>query len=565
MYLVFQLLASLSLISSGLSKCYDPSPAFPVPLWTSGQDSLRPAFESIDTAIQSLIGDSKYDASSYSIELTSNTDTLWSAFHTAKKQSAERPGVKHVDADSLYRVASITKTFTTLGILHLQKAGNLSLDDPVDKYITELAGSDSGELPWKDITLRVLASQLSGIPREFAQSDLIKGRLDPTQLGLPPATKEELPPCYAHANYTPCSRREMLDNLKTKKPIFAPGFKSTYSNVAFNLLGLVIESVTGSSYSDYIREAIFNPLDMNSSALETPSDRHAVLPDIDFNYWDIEEGVQAPTGGIYSSSSDMSKFVRYILTHYNALATGVNWLNPGSWSGGLQSFYGMPFETFRTDAILKQSRRPVTFVTKSGGVPGYFSRISIMPEYGLGLTILTAGEDAGLLQELQEMVTVPLIQVAEDAIWKDVESTYSGSYIATNHSLDSSITLAVSPSTGLTLTSFVSNGTDVFKTLFPKLAGGEDKWHVQLTPTLLYKNETAQRGEIWRFVVVPERSGKLNVWDEFCVTDIDPVAYAGLPVNEVVFWHEDGLMELPAWKVMMEMDGGKETLVVQDL
>jgi CubicO group peptidase (beta-lactamase class C family) len=68
--------------------------------------------------------------------------------------------VTHVDGDSQYRIASITKVFTTLGLLYQHAAGNLSLDDAVDKYIPELKESDKGELPWKDITLRMLASQL---------------------------------------------------------------------------------------------------------------------------------------------------------------------------------------------------------------------------------------------------------------------------------------------------------------------------------------------------------------------------------------------------------------------
>ena len=66
----------------------------------------------------------------------------------------------HIDGDSQYRIASISKVFTTLGLLYQHASGKLSLDDPIDKYIPELRDSDKGELPWKDITLRILASQL---------------------------------------------------------------------------------------------------------------------------------------------------------------------------------------------------------------------------------------------------------------------------------------------------------------------------------------------------------------------------------------------------------------------
>jgi CubicO group peptidase (beta-lactamase class C family) len=98
--------------------------------------------------------------SSFSIEVTSGDDTLWTDYHTAKQRDDERPGVVRVDGNSQYRIASITKVFTTLGVLYQHAAGNLSLDGTIDKYISELTEPDSGKLPWKDITLRSLASQL---------------------------------------------------------------------------------------------------------------------------------------------------------------------------------------------------------------------------------------------------------------------------------------------------------------------------------------------------------------------------------------------------------------------
>lgn len=66
----------------------------------------------------------------------------------------------NVDGDSQYRIASITKVFTTLGLLYQHDAGNVSLDTTIDKYIPELQEPDNGDIPWKDITLRILASQL---------------------------------------------------------------------------------------------------------------------------------------------------------------------------------------------------------------------------------------------------------------------------------------------------------------------------------------------------------------------------------------------------------------------
>lgn len=92
--------------------------------------------------------------------MTSGDETIWTKYHTAEQRNNQRPGVTRVDGDSQYRVASLTKVFTALGLLYQRAAGNLSLDDPVDKYITDLRAPDSGAIQWRDITLRSLASQL---------------------------------------------------------------------------------------------------------------------------------------------------------------------------------------------------------------------------------------------------------------------------------------------------------------------------------------------------------------------------------------------------------------------
>ncbi|KAK6440418.1 hypothetical protein LTR95_003349 [Oleoguttula sp. CCFEE 5521] len=554
------------------AKCYGPSPAFPVPTWgKSGPILPRSAFEAIEQLVENAVNGS-FKTSSFSVEVTSNTDTLWSYHRSASIHDKERPGVTKVDSESQYRIASITKTFTTLAILYQHAAGNLSLDDSILDHLPELKGKDYGTLPLKDITLRILASQLSGIPREFAFADVLLVGVDPVDFGLPPVSKSVLNPCYSQPGATECDRADLIHELVKMKPIFAPNQQSTYSNLAFDLLGLAIETSTGLNYSTYIEQAIFAPLNMTFASLETPpNDDHAVLP-VGGNYWGEEESVQRPTGGIYASSSDMSKYLRYVLTHYNALAKGINWFMPASWSTGMNTFYGMPWEIARSDKILLDSNRPVTLVTKGGALPGYFSIIVMLPEYGLGVTILVGG-DSNLMPILEEAVTVPLIRSAEAAIWKNINATIAGAYIATNPSLNSTIALESSPTSGLRLTTFISNSTDFLHDILPLIAGeflGSDAntpYRIQLTPTLLYKNETTQSGEIWRMLLMSDHvKGKTNVWEYFCHTDVDPLSYAGLPINEVVFWHEEGIVELPAWKVTLrpaKAEERREGLIVQ--
>lgn len=165
---MFRLLFISAVAAVVSANCYEPTVAHPLPDYKATDALLKHAFAEINTAIISAVSAPEYSATSFSVEITSSKESLWSKHHTANERNASRPDIPEVNGDALYRIASITKTFTVLGILYQEKAGNLSLDDPVNKYVTELKGDQNGTLPWKDITLRSLASQLSGIPRECA-------------------------------------------------------------------------------------------------------------------------------------------------------------------------------------------------------------------------------------------------------------------------------------------------------------------------------------------------------------------------------------------------------------
>lgn len=154
------------------ARCYEPNVAHPLPVYEAASDDiLKAAFARINTALTKALNDPKHVNTSFSIEVTSSKESLWSTHHTAQERNSSRPDVPQVNGDALYRIASITKTFTVLGVLYQHAAGNLSLDDPINTYIEELRDGHEGSIPWKDITLRSLASQLSGIPRECRLRD----------------------------------------------------------------------------------------------------------------------------------------------------------------------------------------------------------------------------------------------------------------------------------------------------------------------------------------------------------------------------------------------------------
>jgi len=145
-----------------------------VPFQGSGPWITQTAFDGINELL-ATIDENLLESSSYSLEVTSGDETLWTNYHTSQQRNKERPGVACVDGNSQYRIASVTKAFTALGLLHQHAAGNISLDDSVDKYITELR-DDESVIQWNGITLRSLASQLyvyhgdRGIPRSVQRA-----------------------------------------------------------------------------------------------------------------------------------------------------------------------------------------------------------------------------------------------------------------------------------------------------------------------------------------------------------------------------------------------------------
>jgi CubicO group peptidase (beta-lactamase class C family) len=153
-----------------LGACSQPSPAFPLPDYNKHQPTFLGALGKMRNEIKYIVAEKAYDTTAFSIEVTSSKQTLWSSFHTARDRDALRPGSTEVNSSSAYRIASITKTFTTLGLLQENAAGNLDLDYSIKAYLSDLKGPQSGSIAWANITLRSLASQLSGLPRDCGKS-----------------------------------------------------------------------------------------------------------------------------------------------------------------------------------------------------------------------------------------------------------------------------------------------------------------------------------------------------------------------------------------------------------
>jgi len=137
--------------------------------------------------------------------------------------------------DNVFRIGSITKQFTAVAVLQLMEQGKLDLQDDITKYIPGYSSQGY------KITIENLLTHTSGI-RSYSDMK------DSTQRGK--------------LDFTP---GEMIDYFKNEPIRFAPGTKWEYSNSNYFLLGYIIETISGSTYGEYLQENIFKPLGMNNS------------------------------------------------------------------------------------------------------------------------------------------------------------------------------------------------------------------------------------------------------------------------------------------------------------
>jgi len=249
-------------------------------------------------------------------------------------------------------------------------------------------------------------------------------------------------------------------------------------------------------------------------------------------------------GGIYSSSSDMIKFLRWTLKNHEKISPTLNWLQPAAWSSGSHSSLGYPWEIFRTTDILPNTKRPVTFYTKGGGLTGYYSYSIIIPQYDIVLFMAVAGDLSALNTIFTEILN-PLVIAAETEAQSQLKGSYAGVYTSTDKTLNSTITLTQTDPRALHITSWISNSTDVLASLIPLVAakaGTSGDMYLQLQPTFQRRRRGGQTGEVWRFINVIDDyefpTNATTVWNDYCVSNIDPLSYGTVPLNEAVFWRK---------------------------
>ena len=289
-----------------------------------------------------------------------------------------------VERDTVFRIASMTKSFTAMAILELRDEGKLSLDDQAERYVWDLAGLGYPTLDSPRLTIRHLLSHAAGFPEDNPWGD--------QQLA---ATEDEL---------TAMLRR----GIPFSRP---PGLAYEYSNLGFALLGRIVSVVSGRPYADYIADNILRPLGMTSTTLEratVPPSRLAHGYRWEGEQWKEEpllpDGAFGSMGGMLTSIGDLGRYVAFHLSAWpprnepeagpirrasaremqevwRAAGTAVTRrtvdgpvvLSAGGYGFGLR---------------VSQTCELGHVVSHGGGLPGFGSHMRWLPDHGVGIIAL---------------------------------------------------------------------------------------------------------------------------------------------------------------------------------
>ncbi|MBT2186195.1 serine hydrolase domain-containing protein [Sphingobium nicotianae] len=296
-----------------------------------------------------------------------------------------------VDADSLFRIASMSKAFTALAILKLRDEGKLSLDAPAETYVPELRGWTYPTKDSRKIRVRDLLNHAAGFVTDDPWGD----------------------------RHQPISEGEFTRMLKAGVPFSRqPGIGMEYSNFGFATLGRIVTNVSGKRYQDYIRDTIMTPLGMASTGYDifkSPTERRAIGYRWQDDGWvrepDMADGVFGAMGGVQTSANDYARWVTFLLSAWpprdeadagpvqratvREIVEGSNFP-----AGGMRAaaIGGAPCRQARTYAMgwyVLDDCDLGRVLMHGGGYPGYGSRVLLMPDKGLGIFVLSNKTYAG--------------------------------------------------------------------------------------------------------------------------------------------------------------------------
>ncbi len=307
-----------------------------------------------------------------SIALVEDQRIVWSRGFGYEDATAKREAT----AQTVYRVGSVSKLFTDIGVMQLVEQGAISLDAPVRRYLPEFAPKNPSG---KAITLRQMMSHFSGLVRE--------------------------PPAGNYFDDSGTSLRDMVASLNATTLVYPPATTRKYSNAAIGTVGYLLEKRSGTPFASYLKRVVLEPLGLTSSAFEPEPElvkrlAHGLMSTQHgrtFDAPDFQLGM-APAGSMYSTMPDLARFMSALF----AGGMGVNgrllqratlekmW-RPQFAPAGTREGAGIGFEVGELGG-----RRAIAH---GGAIYGFATQLSALPDDKLGVAVSAARDGMNALTE----------------------------------------------------------------------------------------------------------------------------------------------------------------------
>jgi CubicO group peptidase (beta-lactamase class C family) len=322
-------------------------------------DDLEPLFAAIEQRR------TEHQVAGVGLALVTADRVLWTGGFGVMDWNTREP----VDADTLFRIGSITKTFTAATLLTLEQEGRLRLEDPVRTHLPNP--------PYRNDWQRTAPITIAQLLEHTA--------------GFQDLTKEE----FDHSDPAPLTLEEGLQfRPETHVTRWKPGLHAVYSNFGYGVAGLVAQQVAGQRYEDLVASRLIQPLGMTSTGFfldQATRPRLATGYDTDgrtpIRYWHM---ILRPFGGINSTPRDMAAFVQLFL---NRGRHGAQQILPPEAIARMEtprtSLAARSGLTFGYGLGINQAyRHGVLFFGHGGDGDGYLTHFGYNRESGLGYFVV---------------------------------------------------------------------------------------------------------------------------------------------------------------------------------
>ncbi|OJI96335.1 hypothetical protein ASPVEDRAFT_120963 [Aspergillus versicolor CBS 583.65] len=467
--------------SPSYTGCPPDGPLLPRPTDLANSKHIKDAANNLSSKLNSAInGEIKagwiVENVSFSLALVSpygpsgvedDVKPFWEYHHRGKNNEK---GVSKIDGDSQYLIGSVSKVFSDLMVL---KSG-VDLQSPVTNFLPQLRSSKS-KIPWEDITLEMLVDHLAGVPSNVFYEFYFLNSFHES-LGLPHLNDSVYPDCGVIGLNDGCTKEQLIQNLLSKEQVVPINSRPIYSQLSFTLFTLCLEAHTGMNYSQMLDETIYKPLNLVNSGVSPGNTERAVIPP-GANGWGTDYGFNAPGGGLYSSTNDISTFLSTVLNKsiLDTPADVRHWLKPRSTTSSLNTLVGRPWEILRTrDVLPPKHAHIVDIYGKSGGAIGYMAQIAAIDQYGIGVAVLTAGpvDSLDILYRAVLGTFLPAVEEEARSQARRLTGTWTSNPSSSKNASSTEkvkLTLDMDDGTGLKLTSFTRGNNsiiDAIKTIW---------------------------------------------------------------------------------------------------